>query len=74
MKTRIGRMCEDWRRFKLHMTLKDLSENSAYKPTTLSAFEHGKSSNLEIMLAYYNNCWNNAMKREFLRELYDCLD
>lgn len=56
IKVIVGNYCKEFR-LSLGMTLKDLSESSGIGIKTISAFEHGHSSNMNILFhAYWNAC------------------
>lgn len=56
IKAIVGNYCKEFR-LSLGMTLKDLSNASGIGIKTISAFEHGRSSNMVIIFqAYWNAC------------------
>lgn len=48
----VGKFCKVFRNEVLKMTLKELSEKTGVKVTTLSSFENGRSRNLEHINLY----------------------
>lgn len=48
----IGRYCFTFRRETLGMTLQEFSEKTRVPLKTISAFENGRSSNMNILLKY----------------------
>lgn len=52
----IGMLCSIFRKYKLKKTLRELSEQTHVKISTLSAFEHGKSTNMELLYKYLVSC------------------
>lgn len=74
MKLRIATYCRYFRVHELNMTLKNLSDRSNYSVQTISAFEHGKSSNLLLLFSvYWNACESDKMKHLFSNGLFDIL-
>lgn len=69
MKTKqIGDICRNYRLYAMKKTLKELSEISGFKISTLSAFEHGRSTNVHIFIEYFNNIPNEFLLK-FIQEV-----
>lgn len=69
----IGDMCRSFRKVKLGYTLKQMDELTGYDYHTISAFEHGKSSNMLLLLSYYSLAKNEEQKDYFIHRLFDVL-
>lgn len=69
---KIGYLCRCFRN-KEKLTLKEISDTSDYSVQVLSAFEHGKSSNMFILIAYYNvlSDDNKYLFIEGLRQIFN---
>ena len=52
----IGALCGMFRKYKLHKTLKQVAKENLINVSTLSAFECGKSSNLNLLECYLVSC------------------
>lgn len=52
---RIGKVCHDYRRYTLHMTVKQAADVLGYSKTHITNFEHGRVNNLLIFLWYVSN-------------------
>lgn len=52
----IGTICSIFRKYQLKKTLKELSQDTGVKVSTLSAFENGRSTNIELMYLYISLC------------------
>ena len=67
----IGDYCREYRITKLKLTLSDIEESNNIK--TLSAFEHGNSTNLNHMFKYINKIDSYTGKVEFLEGMIERL-
>lgn len=72
-KYEVGSMCKEFRNKKLNYTLDDMADLTGFKRATISAFEHGKSSNMLILLSYYKLAKNEKQKDFFIHRLFDLL-
>jgi len=64
----IGRLCFKYRKEVAKLTLKEMSEKTGIKVSTLSAFEVGRSRNMNIFFEYVQ-ILNQKQREEFMREL-----
>ena len=64
----IGNICKNYRLYAMKKTLKEMSEISGFKISTLSAFEHGRSSNVYIFIEYFKNIPNEYLLK-FIKEV-----
>ena len=64
----IGRLCYKYRKEVLKITLKEMSEKTNINISTLSAFELGRSGNMQIFFEYVR-LMNNEQQKSFMREL-----
>lgn len=62
----IGKFCGEFRVNDMGMMLKEISPNN-FK--ALSAFEHGRSTNISHVLNYFNNCQTTELEEKFLAGL-----
>lgn len=69
----VGTMCKEFRNKKLNYTLNDMSDLTGFNRATISAFEHGKSSNMLILLSYYKLAKTEKQKDFFIHRLFDLL-
>lgn len=68
----IGGYCRNYRINELQLTLKEVAgETTNIK--TLSAFEHGRSSNMFHIMKYLYACPNNSYRMGFIQGLNDLL-
>lgn len=67
----IGNYCRKFR-ISLDLTLNDISEISEIKVKTISAFENGRSSNMNILFhVYWNLCKGDpVIQHEFVNGLF----
>lgn len=71
---RIGSYCKRFREDKLEMTLNYISDLTEYKYQTLYSFEHGKSSNMKILVdVYLYSCDSYKLKYDFISGLVDTM-
>lgn len=68
----IGKYCRKFRINELELTLKDIEGNEDVK--TLSAFEHGRSSNINHLLKYVKHCKSLEQQIEFLQGLITTIE
>lgn len=64
----IGRLCYKYRKEVAKLTLKEMSEKTGIKVSTLSAFEVGRSGNMNTFFEYARML-NNEQREQFLKEL-----
>ena len=64
----IGRLCYKYRKDILKITLKEMSELTSINISTLSAFELGRSGNMQIFFEYVR-LMNNEQRESFFNEL-----
>ena len=64
----IGRLCFKYRKEVAKLTLKEMSKKTGIKVSTLSAFEVGRSGNMNIFFEYVQ-ILNNEQQKSFMREL-----
>lgn len=69
---KIGKYCRNYRMNVLELKLKDVEGNANIK--TLSAFEHGKSTNIEHLLKYIHKCETHSLRVEFLEGLIKVIE
>lgn len=69
----IGDVCQTFRKVKLGYTLKQMQYLTGYDYHTISAFEHGKSSNMLLLLSYYSLSKNEEQKDYFIHRLFDVI-
>jgi len=67
----LGEMCAIFRKYKLGLSLKQMSLKTGFPKTTLNGFERGRSSSLRILIEYYKVCENQKQQREFLLHLVE---
>lgn len=61
----VGNFCKFFRKNILNMTLKEFSEKTEIKVSTISAFENGRSNNLEHLNNYLK--LSNPEQEQFFR-------
>lgn len=64
----VGRLCYKYRKDVLKITLKEMSELTSINISTLSAFELGRSGNMQIFFEYVR-LMNNEQRELFFDEL-----
>lgn len=69
----IGDYCRLFRKHTLGYTLTEMEKLTGFNYKTISAFEHGKSTNMLILLSYYGLCENPRMKDNFIYGLFNAL-
>lgn len=70
----VGDMCRSFRCKHLKLTLQGMSEETGFNRATISAFEHGKSSNMLLLLSYYKLCKTEKQKDYFIHRLFDSIE
>ena len=68
----IGKYCRYYRMNVLKKTLKEVE--GSFNVKALSAFEHGRSTNINHLLKYVKSCKNYEQKIEFLQGIVKILD
>ena len=63
---KIGEFCGTFRTNEMGLLLRELAPTQV---KALSAFEHGRSTNLEHILNYFNNCQTPELEEKFLQGL-----
>lgn len=66
----IGKWCSNFRHDILDMSLTELATRSKTNIKTLSAFEHGKSTNMKHIFSYYNACNTDYERKVFAEYLF----
>ena len=69
---KVGGYCRKYRINVLQLTLKEVENSEEVK--TLSAFEHGRSTNLKHLIKYIVKCETTEQKRAFLQGLINILE
>lgn len=64
----VGRLCYKYRKEVAKITLKEMSEKTKINVSTLSAFELGRSGNMQIFIEYVK-LLNNEQRESFFDEL-----
>lgn len=64
----IQSLCKNFRINILNLTLNEVCKNSTISVGTLSAFENGRSSNINHIFIYIEKC-NEEQKEIFIKEL-----
>lgn len=67
---KIGELCREIRE-KHGVTQLEVSLDTGYAPTNISAFEHDRNNNARLLLYYLTLC-NDEEIRKFLRCCDDC--
>ena len=65
----INEFCKLFRKNVLKLTLKEVSEKTGVKLSSLSSFENGRSSNLKYIHIYYG-LGNEEQKEYFSKNLF----
>lgn len=65
----INEFCKLFRKNVLKLTLKELSEKTGIKMSSLSSFENGRSSNLKYIHIYFEVA-NDEQKEYFRKNLF----
>ena len=65
----IGLFCRNFRVMVLHKKLREFETKTNIK--TLSAFEHGRSTNMKHMFTYIDNCDTSEQRLFMIKELID---
>ena len=70
----IGRICGDFRKKRLHLTLREMEHETGIPTTTLNSFEQGRSSSLNVFYIYLVSCETQKQATEFLQYIVEvCL-
>lgn len=70
----VGAVCGMFRKHKLHMTLRELSEKTKTPTPTLSSFELGRSSSLRMVYIYLVSCETDEQAHLFMQYIVEvCL-
>ena len=64
----VGRLCYKYRKEVLKITLKEMSELTSINISTLSAFELGRSCNMQIFFEYVR-LMNIEQRESFFKEM-----
>lgn len=72
MKDKVGAYCREFRMKKLKLRLQDVEGSENIK--TLSAFEHGRTKNMEHLFKYVTACNDKQQKLEFLNGLIKVIE
>lgn len=70
LRKNIGNVCRDFRKYTLRITLDTMKDVTGINITTLSAFENGHSSNLNILLVYFNLARSKEEQKEFAENIF----
>ena len=66
--------CREFRTEVLKLTLQEIENLTSIKVKTLSAFENGRSTNINHLNAYYGLCKNKAQRAEFIKGFDKAMD
>jgi len=70
----IGRVCGDFRKERLRLTLHEMGQAAGIPISTLNSFELGRSSSLNMFYIYLISCKTQAQIKEFLQYIVEvCL-
>lgn len=70
----IGRVCGDFRKERLRITLHEMQQATGIPISTLNSFELGRSSSLSMFYIYLVSCETQAQTKEFLQYIVEvCL-
>lgn len=72
VKRLVANECKFFRINVLHLSLTDMADITGINIKTLSAYEHGKSSNLSIMLQYFKLA-NDEQKKLLAENIFNIL-
>lgn len=62
----VNEFCKLFRKNILKLSLKEVSEKTGIKLSTLSSFENGRSNNLNYLFVYYN--LGNEEQKEYFKD------
>ena len=62
----VNEFCKLFRKNILKLSLKEVSEKTGIKLSTLSSFENGRSNNLKYIFIYYN--LGNEEQKEYFKD------
>jgi|GEM_PF-6615923 len=70
----IGRVCGDFRKERLRLTLHEMEQATGVPISTLNSFELGRSSSLNMFYIYLVSCETQVQTKEFLQYIVEvCL-
>lgn len=69
----VGRLCYKYRKEVLKITLKEMSELTSINISTLSAFELGRSGNMQIFFEYVR-LMNIEQRESFFKEMEEIIN
>lgn len=66
--------CRDFRTEVLKLTLQEIENLTFIKVKTLSAFENGRSTNINHLNVYYGLCENKQQRNQFIKGFDKAMD
>ena len=66
--------CRDFRTEVLKLTLQEIENLTFVKVKTLSAFENGRSTNINHLNVYYGLCENKQQRNQFIKGFDKAMD
>lgn len=66
--------CRDFRTEVLKLTLQEIENLTFVKVKTLSAFENGRSTNINHLNVYYGLCENKQQRNQFIKGFDNAMD
>ena len=66
--------CRDFRTEVLKLTLQEIENLTFIKVKTLSAFENGRSTNINHLNVYYGLCENRQQRNQFIKGFDNAMD
>lgn len=66
--------CRDFRTEVLKLTLQEIENLTFIKVKTLSAFENGRSTNINHLNVYYGLCENRQQRNQFIKGFDKAMD
>lgn len=66
--------CKEFRIEVLNMTLQEIEDLTFIKAKTLSAFENGRSTNINHLNVYYGLCKDQKQRSEFIKGFDKAMD
>lgn len=66
--------CRDFRTEVLKLTLQEIENLTSIKVKTLSAFENGRSTNINHLNVYYGLCENKQQRNQFIKGFDKAMD
>lgn len=70
----VGAFCKEIRNHYLKITLQEMSEKTGLKKSTLSAFEHGRSTNINLFFTYLDLLKLEDDKNTFINKVLKLLE